>query len=174
MEAYGSVMPWVAEWMKEVRDTGKVPGPCPATAEEWEAFKAKRAAVLKRTRDPRLRTMTRRNELARRRYASKDEIKDEIAACIQTGAKPSRKTIIPVRLVLEVVAEMHGYSAKDLLGYDGRFPVKTARNAAFYWCKRLTRRSYPYIGKAVGRDHSTVISGVRRHCERNGLPKLED
>lgn len=40
------------------------------------------------------------------------------------------------------------------------------RQAAMGLARDLTRRSYPTIGRILGRDHTTVIAGCRSHTRR--------
>ena len=41
----------------------------------------------------------------------------------------------------------------------------TARQIAMYLCRELTEESYPAIGRAFHRDHSTVIAACQK-CEK--------
>lgn len=41
-----------------------------------------------------------------------------------------------------------------------------ARHAICYWAARLTDLSYPRIGKALGRDHTTVLHGKDAYVEK--------
>lgn len=54
------------------------------------------------------------------------------------------------------------FSLADLQAYDGRPAVAAARNELM-WRLRRCGWSYPKIGRLLGRDHTTVMSGVRRH-----------
>lgn len=41
-----------------------------------------------------------------------------------------------------------------------------ARHAICYWAARLTDLSYPRIGKALGRDHTTILHGKDAYVEK--------
>ena len=71
--------------------------------------------------------------------------------------------------MIEAVSAESGVHVRDLLGpYRARrisavrFDLM-ARLRALDWNGRAP--SYPMIGRWIGRDHSTVIHGVRRHAE---------
>lgn len=48
-------------------------------------------------------------------------------------------------------------------------PVARARQRVM-WEARQCGLSYPEIGYAIGRDHTTVLHGVRREAQRRGVP----
>ena len=61
------------------------------------------------------------------------------------------------------VAEHYGLSLADLLGPGRTRAVARPRQVAMYLAKTLTERSLPEIGRSFGgRDHTTVMHGVRR------------
>ena len=61
------------------------------------------------------------------------------------------------------VAEHYGLSVADLVGPGRARAVARPRQVAMYLAKTLTERSLPEIGRSFGgRDHTTVIHGVRR------------
>jgi hypothetical protein len=72
--------------------------------------------------------------------------------------------------ILREVAQEHGLTVAALTG-QGRsrhiaWPRQEAYYRAFTECPHL---SYPEIARRIGgRDHTTVLHGVRAHCERNG------
>jgi len=75
------------------------------------------------------------------------------------------------RQIIAETAEKHRITVADILG-DCRqrriaWPRQEAMFRMFVECLHL---SLPQIGTALGgRDHSTVIHGIRRECERRGL-----
>lgn len=65
--------------------------------------------------------------------------------------------------ILKATAGYFGVSMNDLLSRRRQSELSRARHVAMYLCQTLTMRSFPFIGRAVGkRDHSTVIHGVRK------------
>jgi hypothetical protein len=72
--------------------------------------------------------------------------------------------------ILREVAQEYGLTVAALTG-QGRsrhiaWPRQEAYYRAFTECPHL---SYPEIARRIGgRDHTTILHGVRAHCERNG------
>ena len=81
------------------------------------------------------------------------------------------KEVKTSRQIIAETAEKHRMTVADLLG-DCRqrriaWPRQEAMFRMFVECLHL---SLPQIGTALGgRDHTTVIHGIRRECERRGL-----
>lgn len=74
-----------------------------------------------------------------------------------------------VQQILVDIAVAHGVTIGDLVGPSRVKAVSEARQEAMY---RIRQRDVTlkatgwYLGK---RDHSTVLHGIKVHCERNGL-----
>jgi hypothetical protein len=74
--------------------------------------------------------------------------------------------------LLSSVAADHGLSIRDLESESRRGPVVRARQEfmwrarAIRWSDGGHRYSLPMIGDFLGRDHTTVLHGVRRHQGR--------
>lgn len=65
--------------------------------------------------------------------------------------------------ILRVVAAEFKVKERLLLGRRRDVGTARPRMVAMYLMRKLSGASYPQIGMALGgRDHSTVISGVRR------------
>jgi hypothetical protein len=64
--------------------------------------------------------------------------------------------------ILAAVAARFGVDPADLTGQSRKHVHAIARQAAMLLCRELLALSYPKIGTAFGgRDHATVISGLR-------------
>lgn len=75
--------------------------------------------------------------------------------------------------IIDEVAENRGISVEEIKGRSKTVRPVAARLEAYY--RLVTERpdlSYPRIGALFGRDHTSVLSGVRRHAENNGLPPV--
>lgn len=63
-----------------------------------------------------------------------------------------------------------GVPIEDIMGPSRRQPLVTHRQELMYdvfvQCPHLT---YPRIGAAFGRDHTTVMHGVRQHCRKRNI-----
>lgn len=63
--------------------------------------------------------------------------------------------------VITAVAHQQAVDITDITGSDRRRHVTDARHIAA-WILRQDDRTYPQIGAALNKDHTTIISGVRR------------
>jgi chromosomal replication initiator protein len=68
-----------------------------------------------------------------------------------------------VESIKNAVADFYQMRVRDI-DSDRRFKgLVRPRQVAMFFCKKLTRRSYPDIGRRFGgRDHTTVIHAVKR------------
>ena len=65
--------------------------------------------------------------------------------------------------IIDAAAARFGVTAAELVARDRRPSVTRARKVAMYLTRELTDSSLPEIGRAFGgRDHSTVLSAIRR------------
>lgn len=72
--------------------------------------------------------------------------------------------------IIRVVAKKHGIRSRDIIGPAQTSDVVLARQEAMWACRTYNpHMSFPKLGRIFGRDHSTVMLGVRKHKERNGL-----
>lgn len=69
--------------------------------------------------------------------------------------------------ILATVAARHGVSPSELVGPSSKRRYAWPRQEVMAIAYRETPLSYPEIGRRLGgRDHSTVIHGVRKHEKR--------
>lgn len=66
------------------------------------------------------------------------------------------------KMIIAQVCERRGVSVEEVLGRSRFKRICSARKEA-YVRLREENLSYPTIGKMFGRDHTTVIDGVKRH-----------
>lgn len=78
----------------------------------------------------------------------------------------------PMRLlrILDLVSEAYDVSQTEILGQRRFKSVARARLCAMWLARRATEMSYPQIGAALSRDHTTVMSG----CVAHGRLMLRD
>lgn len=70
---------------------------------------------------------------------------------------------VPVETIKRRVAAFFDLSLEDIVSQRRHRAVARPRQIAMYFCKRLTRRSFPDIGQRFGgRDHTTVMHAVKR------------
>ncbi len=67
-----------------------------------------------------------------------------------------------VRRVVLAAAAVFGVLDEDIYGPDLHVPIPRARHAAWWLCRREASMSYPQIGRAFGRNHSSIVTGVVR------------
>lgn len=71
--------------------------------------------------------------------------------------------IVTISGVIEATCKHYSISRIDLLSQRRTFSVMMPRQIAMYLAKTLTTRSLPEIGsKLGGRDHTTILHGVRK------------
>ena len=85
-------------------------------------------------------------------------LRDNVA--VAHGKEPALNSIIAV------VAEFFGYTVIEFTGRRQCVQLYTARDVAV-WCMRtFTKASTPMIGRALNRDHSTVVVASQRMNKR--------
>ncbi len=97
-----------------------------------------------------------------------DEAQSLLGVALRGG--PERR--ITVDEIQKTVADHFNLKQADLLSERRTRAIARPRQIAMYLCKQHTTRSYPDIGRRFGgRDHTTVLHGVRKIEEL--MPKEE-
>lgn len=68
--------------------------------------------------------------------------------------------------IMAEVAAKHGYSVLQMLTHRKLGPLARARHEAYWRAREETDLSYPQIGKAYNRDHTSIMHGIRMHEKR--------
>lgn len=89
---------------------------------------------------------------------------------VETYGPPTMTRGQKINATIKVVALRHNVPVEDIMVGDRTRPIVNARHEAMYLLRKNFRLSYPRIGAIMGRDHSTVIHGVRAHAARIGVP----
>jgi chromosomal replication initiator protein len=85
-----------------------------------------------------------------------------VVEALSDGWKAPEKSV-PVETIKKRVAAFFDLSIDDLISQRRHRAVARPRQIAMYFCKRMTRRSFPDIGQRFGgRDHTTVMHAVKR------------
>ena len=88
---------------------------------------------------------------------------DEATGLLQPALRGGPERRITVDEIQKTTADYYGLKQADLLSERRTRAVARPRQVAMYLCKQHTTRSYPDIGRRFGgRDHTTVLHGVRR------------
>lgn len=84
------------------------------------------------------------------------------------GAEAAADRLVPsLRRIIGATARLHGLTPADLTGPSRRRQAAQARGIAMYLARTLTAKSLQAIGRAFGgRDHTTVLHGIRVTEER--------
>lgn len=70
------------------------------------------------------------------------------------------------RIVIEVAIK-HGFTGPEITSSRRFVPLVAARHEAMWRLSKETSMSLPAIGRKLGgKDHTTVLYGIRRHEER--------
>jgi hypothetical protein len=95
-----------------------------------------------------------------------------LAAIVQVDDQgrevPDETSPVPLwKQIARQVAAKHKVSVKDLVSPRRDRPSVLARHEAFWRCKKETTMSLPLIGRRFGgRDHTTVLHGIKAHARR--------
>lgn len=102
--------------------------------------------------------------LYRATFGGRLVIQPSLARAIIARMPPPRK---PWHAFVREVAIKHGLTLADLIGPYRAPKVAHARQEAMWVLFQERRWSYPQIGRFFGgRDHTTIMHGVRRHQSR--------
>ncbi len=86
-----------------------------------------------------------------------------------------QKRNIPANKIVEAVAEHEGISVEELLGQNRSAKVAIPRQLAMYILREYNQISLPQIGDLLGgRDHTTVMYGIKKVEEDEKLKKRAD
>jgi chromosomal replication initiator protein len=79
-----------------------------------------------------------------------------------------------IETILMAVWEATGWSIQDLLGPRRSRPLSRARHIAFYLCKTLRKDlTLMQIGKALGKDHTSVIDAMYKFPGRRDAEPIK-
>lgn len=73
--------------------------------------------------------------------------------------------------IQSAVCAHFGIGLRELISKDRHKSLAFARQLAMYLCRTILKLSYPELGRAFGRDHSTVIHSCQkmaRVCASDG------
>lgn len=66
------------------------------------------------------------------------------------------------RFLIELASARHGIPVRSLMSRNRAYPIMAARADAMALVFQHTQSSYPMVGKMFNRDHTTVLSAVRK------------
>lgn len=83
------------------------------------------------------------------------------------------KTPRPI-MIMRVVANRYHVSLAEMIGASRRANFVAPRHVSIYLIKHLTLLSFPQIGRAFHRDHTSILHGYRKISEQRKIdPELD-
>lgn len=88
----------------------------------------------------------------------------------------TRALILDAKSIMRCVSDYFGITVDDLMGKSRAKPFVYPRQIAMYLARSHTSLSFPDLGRAFGRDHTTVLHAVQRINDEknNGNTMLEN
>jgi chromosomal replication initiator protein len=83
--------------------------------------------------------------------------KDLARDAIRNIASEEESGVITIEQIQKVVAANYKLTVEQLVSRNNARPVAFPRQIAMYLCKKLTKHSYPEIGRAFGGKHHTTV-----------------
>jgi chromosomal replication initiator protein DnaA len=105
------------------------------------------------------------SQLTREPITLKDT-REQLQAMLQAGAQSP----VSSARVIEIVAAYHGMKVRDLVGPSRQRQVTRARQIAIWLCRQHLQLSFPELGRAFDRDHTTALASVQKI---DGLAKTD-
>lgn len=102
-----------------------------------------------------------------KRQARIAEIEREIEILFEEAAALHRTPT--VREIMLTVCDREGIPVKEMLSQGRNRRLTTLRHEIMYLAASMTLLSLPTIGRAMNRDHTSVLHGIREHAARNNL-----
>src|SRR5207249_5136338 len=82
---------------------------------------------------------------------------------IRNIASEEESGVIAIQQIQKAVAAHYRLTVEELVAKSNARQFSVPRQIAMYLCKRLTKHSYPDIGRAFGgKHHTTVIHSVEK------------
>ena len=101
-------------------------------------------------------------------------VKEEMKKALLVPMPPFFVYQHPWKKILEEIAEKHGVPKRILLSTDKSVAAVRARWELFYRMNTECHLSLAEIGRRVGKDHSTVLYGVRKYKQEMERASQED
>ena len=92
---------------------------------------------------------------------TKQPLSEELCAQVLDDVTSGDRRVDAERIQMEV-ARYYKLEVGDLVGERRIRSITHARQVAMYLCRTMTQASLPEIGKKFNKDHSTVLSSVRK------------
>ena len=80
----------------------------------------------------------------------------------------SEAATVTLERIIRHVADEYGLSVDEIKSKNNSRGIAGPRQVAMYLCKRLTRHSFPEIGKEMGGKHHTTVMHSVKKVEKTG------
>lgn len=123
-----------------------------------------RAEAVKRAEEAKAAELARVQKLRDMEQAERDRALALLVAKFRCVVDQAAGTPPPMmRTITEIVSAVSGISVEEIHGESRFSQTAKARLIVMWLSRRFAKKSYPEIGRLLGkRDHSTAIHGVRR------------
>ena len=78
---------------------------------------------------------------------------------VENTSSPPR---VKARDIQRITALEYNMTVDDIMSYHRNMPFIEMRHVAMWLCRQMTALSYPEIGRQFRRDHTSVLSAVRK------------
>lgn len=95
-------------------------------------------------------------------------------ALARSSMLAARQQLPVTQAIIAATALAFGIAPEDIASRSRSKSIAEARAVVCYVARRCTRMSFPQIGKALDRDHTTVMSAVQRVEQRRSRDRWTD
>ena len=107
----------------------------------------------------------------RRTAVAEGRLNDLVVELIKRSDRPMDIGERRITDILKDVSVRHKIPIREIMGNRRHRATVLARQEVMYLAKRDTNHSLPVIGRHLGgRDHTTVLHGIRAYAKKAGLP----
>ncbi len=90
-----------------------------------------------------------------------------------TGKKlKSLESRYTLQHIVKWVCRVYGVTEQEMASRRRGKRLSLARKACYFYAYTYTKHSFPDIGGALGKDHTTVLSGYRRYRDMSRVDKM--
>jgi len=96
--------------------------------------------------------------------------REQRAARLEEEARARREELQPRwKKIVNEVAKKHDIPFRVIMSDRRSYNIVRARQECYWQLYTETTMSMPLIGRVTNRHHTSILHGIRRHCEKHGL-----
>jgi chromosomal replication initiator protein len=88
--------------------------------------------------------------------------KEEVKEMLKDLILQQQQSVLCPEKIIAAISTIYGIRSEDLLGKSQAQECSYPRQIAMYLCRQELKLSFQAIGRIFGRDHSTVMTGVKQ------------